>query len=84
MADTIRHEDHWLFTDADNRIWKVYKQSIPKKRGYFTRWYGDSGNLSVAGEKTKSEVVASIKEKYGMYTKPKRQKKNNLSKYLVH
>ncbi len=87
MSDATRHEDHWLFTDASNNVWKVYRQSVPKKRGYYTRWYGDALNnksLSVSHEKTKTEVINNIKARYGVFIKPKKEKKNNLSKYLVH
>lgn len=58
------------FFDSTLTAWLIYKESLPKKRGEYTYWLGDSidGKHTIKGESLK-DVTTQIHNKFGTFGK---------------
>jgi hypothetical protein len=83
-----------IHTDASGRVWNIERQTLPKKRGEYVYFTGESAevnhNLRQYREDTLKKVIAAIVADYGTYIKPPKEVKvknkpmeNELYKFMI-
>jgi hypothetical protein len=53
------------YIDTTGRVWVITREALPKKRGEYIYWWGESNDGNAAKAMLRSELVKEIEDRFG-------------------